>query len=160
MFDANDPIVTNTYVNTFDTDYPSSQITKVEEKDGKLVVTVSGSDATSGIGTYQIYAFKNGGKAELVATITEGNQATFACDPGTKYGLCVIATDNVGWNEPKDIKAETEVTAIKEILTDYPENSEYIDLQGRRHMDPKAPGVYIQNGKKVVIKKFVQDDSE
>ena len=36
VFDANDPIVTNTYVNTFDTDYPSSQITKVEEKDGKF----------------------------------------------------------------------------------------------------------------------------
>ena len=66
VFDANDPIVTNTYVNTFDTDYPSSQITKVEEKDGKLVVTVSGSDATSGIGSYQVYAFKNGGESTKV----------------------------------------------------------------------------------------------
>ena len=164
VFDANDPIVTNTYVNTFDTDYPSSQITKVEEKDGKLVVTVSGSDATSGIGSYQIYAFKNGGEAEHVATITEGNQATFACDSGTKYGLCVIATDNVGWNEPKDIKAETEVmtsgTGINSILMDDPANSEFIDMQGRRLNDPKAPGIYIQNKKKVIIKKLVQDDHE
>ena len=164
IFDANDPIVTNTYVNTFDTDYPSSQITKVEEKDGKLVVTVSGSDATSGIGSYQIYAFKNGGEAELVAVITEGNQATFACDSGTKYGLCVIATDNVGWNEPKDIKAETEVTTsgtgINNVLMDNPANSEFIDMQGRRLKDPKAPGIYIQNKKKVFIKKLVQDDHE
>ena len=164
VFDANDPIVTNTYVNTFDTDYPSSQITKVEEKDGKLVVTVSGSDATSGIGSYQIYAFKNGGEAEHVATITEGNQATFKCDSGTKYGLCVIATDNVGWNEPKDIKAETEVTTsgtgINNVLMDNPANSEFIDMQGRRLKDPKAPGIYIQNKKKVFIKKLVQDDHE
>ena len=164
VFDANDPIVTNTYVNTFDTDYPSSQITKVEEKDGKLVVTVSGSDATSGIGSYQIYAFKNGGEAEHVATITEGNQATFKCDSGTKYGLCVIATDNVGWNEPKDIKAETEVTTsgtgINNVLMDNPANSEFIDMQGRRLKDPKAPGIYIQNKKKVYIKKLVQDDHE
>ena len=164
VFDANDPIVTNTYVNTFDTDYPSSQITKVEEKDGKLVVTVSGSDATSGIGSYQIYAFKNGGEAEHVATITEGNQATFACDSGTKYGLCVIATDNVGWNEPKDIKAETEVTTsgtgINNVLMDNPANSEFIDMQGRRLKDPKAPGIYIQNKKKVYIKKLVQDETE
>ena len=164
VFDANDPIVTNTYVNTFDTDYPSSQITKVEEKDGKLVVTVSGSDATSGIGSYQIYAFKNGGEAEHVATITEGNQATFACDSGTKYGLCVIATDNVGWNEPKDIKAETEVmtsgTGINNILMDDPAHSEFIDMQGRRLKDPKAPGIYIQNKKKVYIKKLIQDNNE
>jgi len=162
VFDANDPIVTNTYVNTFDTDYPSSQITKVEEKNGQLVVTVSGSDATSGIGTYHIYAFKNGGAAELVATITEGNQATFACDPGTKYGLCVIATDNVGWNEPKDIKAEKEVTTsgtgINGILVDDPASSDFIDMQGRRLKDPKASGVYIQNKKKVFIKKLIQDD--
>ena len=164
MFDANDPIVTNTYVNTFDTDYPSSQITKVEEKDGKLVVTVSGSDATSGIGSYQVYAFKNGGKAELVAVITEGNQATFACDSGTKYGLCVIATDNVGWNEPKDIKAETEVTTsgtgINSILMDDPANSEFIDMQGRRLKGPKTSGIYIQNKKKVYIKKLVKDETE
>ena len=164
VFDANDPIVTNTYVNTFDTDYPSSQITKVEEKDGKLVVTVSGSDATSGIDVYHIYAFKNGGEAEHVATITEGNQATFKCDSGTKYGLCVIATDNVGWNEPKDIKAETEVTTsgtgINNVLMDNPANSEFIDMQGRRLKDPKAPGIYIQNKKKVFIKKLVQDDHE
>lgn len=164
VFDANDPIVTNTYVNTFDTDYPSSQITKVEEKDGKLVVTVSGSDATSGIGSYQVYAFKNGGEAEHVATITEGNQATFKCDSGTKYGLCVIATDNVGWNEPKDIKAETEVmtsgTGINNILMDDPAHSEFIDMQGRRLQNPKASGIYIQNKKKVYIKKLIQDEAE
>lgn len=162
VFDANDPIVTNTYVNTFDTDYPSSQITKVEEKNGQLVVTVSGSDATSGIGSYHIYAFKNGGEAELVATITEGNQASFACDPGTKYGLCVIATDNVGWNEPKDIKAEKEITTsgtgINGILVDDPASSDFIDMQGRHLKDPKAPGIYIQNKKKVFIKKLIQDE--
>ena len=158
IFDANDPIETNTYVNTFDTDYPTSQIASVEEKDGKLVVTVSGTDATSGIGTYYLYAFKNGGEAELVAVITEGNQASFAYETGAKYGLCVIATDNVGWIEAKDIKAETEVTSIIETGTDRSENGEYIDLQGRRHKNPAGPGIYIQNKKKVYIMKLVQDE--
>ena len=160
IFDANDPIVTNTYVNTFDTDYPTSQIASVEEKDGKLVVTVSGTDATSGIGTYHLYAFKNGGEAGLVAVITEGNQASFACEAGAKYGLCVIATDNVGWTEAKDIKAETEVTSVKEALTDRSDKGEYIDLQGRRHKNPNGPGVYIQNNKKVYIMKMVEDDNQ
>ena len=158
VFDANDPIVTNTYVNTFDTDYPTSQIASVEEKDGKLFVTVSGTDATSGIGTYHLYAFKNGGEAELVAVITKGNQASFVCEAGTKYGLCVIATDNVGWTEPKDVKSEMEVTSIKETLTDRSAKGDYIDLQGRRHTEPVSPGIYIQNKKKVYIMKLVQDE--
>ena len=164
VFDANDPIVTNTYVNTFDTDYPTSKITKAVENKGKITVTVSGSDATSGIGAYRIYAFKNNGPAELVATITSGKTATFACDAGTKYGLCVIATDNVGWVEAKDLKPEVEVsttgTGISTILMDDSENSEFIDLQGRHVKDPTAPGIYIQNGKKVLIKKLVQEESE
>ena len=160
IFDANDPIVTNTYVNTFDTDYPTSQIASTEQKDGKLFVTVSGTDATSGIGTYHLYAFKNGGEAELVAVITEGNQASFACEAGAKYGLCVIATDHVGWVEAKDIKAETEVTSVKEALTDRSDKGEYIDLQGRRHKNPNGPGVYIQNKKKVYIMKMVEDDNQ
>ena len=164
VFDANDPIVTNTYVNTFDTDYPTSKITKVTEKKGKLTVTVSGSDATSGIGAYRIYAFKNNGPAEMVAAITSGKTATFACDAGTKYGLCVIATDNVGWFEAKDLKPEVEVsttgTGISTILMDDPENNEFIDLQGRHVKEPTAPGIYIQNGKKVLIKKLIQDESE
>jgi hypothetical protein len=43
VFDANEPIVTNTYTNTFDTDYPTSKVTKAEEpSEGKLTVTVSG----------------------------------------------------------------------------------------------------------------------
>ena len=119
-------------------------------------MTLSGSDATSGIGTYHIFAFKNGGEAELVATVTQGNQATFTCEPGTKHGLCVIATDNVGWNEPKDIKAEIEVTTsgtgINNVLIDNPSANDFIDLQGRRVKDPKAPGIYIQSKKKVVVK--------
>lgn len=164
VFDANDPIVTNTYVNTFDTDYPTSKITKAEEKKGKLTVTVSGSDATSGIGSYRIFAFKNNGPAELVATITSGKKATFACDPGTKYGLCVIATDNAGWDEAKDLKPEYEIsttgTGISTTLMDDPENSEFIDLQGRHVKDPTSSGIYIQNGKKVLIKKLIQEESE
>lgn len=113
VFDANAPIVTNTYVNTFDTDYPTSKITKVEEKDGHLVVTIQGSDKTSGIDHYTVYAQKDGGEWEPAATVADGSAvgtATFTCDPGTKYGLCVIATDRVGLNEPKELRAEQTVT--------------------------------------------------
>ena len=151
-------------MNTFDTDYPTSKITKAVESKGKLTVTVSGSDATSGIGSYRIFAFKNNGPAELVAKITSGKKATFACDSGTKYGLCVIATDNAGWDEAKDLKPEYEIsttgTGISTTLMDDSENSEFIDLQGRHVKEPTSSGIYIQNGKKVLIKKLIQEESE
>ena len=111
IFDANDPIVTNTYVNTFDTDYPTSKITNVEEKKGQLMVTFQGSDKTSGIDHYTLYGFINdNNEAEVLASGITTNTVTITCEPGTKYGLCVIATDRVGWNEPKDLKVEQTIT--------------------------------------------------
>ena len=111
VFDANESITTNTYVNTFDTDYPTSKITKAEEKGGQIVVTIDGSDKTSGIDHYTLYAFINDSdSAIVVASNIVGPQVSFVCESGTKYGLCVIATDRVGLNEPKDLKVEKTVT--------------------------------------------------
>ena len=111
IFDANEPIVTNTYTNTFDTDYPTSKVVKAEEpSEGKLTVSVSGSDATSGIDHYTVFAQKNGGEWEAVAIITDGTTCTIDVETGTKYGLCAIATDRVGLNEPKNYKVEAELT--------------------------------------------------
>ena len=54
----------------------------------------------------------------------------------------------------------TSGTGINNILMDNPANSEFIDIQGRRLNNPKAPGIYIQNKKKVIIKKLVKDETE
>ena len=111
VFDANEPIVTNTYTNTFDTDYPTSKVIKADEpSEGKLTITVNGSDATSGIDGYTVFSQKNGGEWEAVATITDGTTCTIDVETGTKYGFCAIATDRVGWNEPKNYKVEVELT--------------------------------------------------
>ena len=105
IFDANDPIETNTFVNTFDTDYPTSTITGVAQNGNKMTVKFEGSDATSGIESYNLYVFKNGGEAELLGSVT-ADQYQFETEANTTYALCVIAKDNVGWYEPKDIKPE------------------------------------------------------
>ena len=114
VFDANEPIMTNTYVNTIDTDYPSSKITKVEEKNGKLTITFSGQDATSGIDHYDIYAFKNGGEYEPLAIGVTASPVIVDCEPGTEYGIFIIANDHAGWRELKDFKAEAEITTSGE----------------------------------------------
>ena len=102
-------------MNTFDTDYPTSKVTGVKESDGNLVISVQGSDATSGISHYTIFAFKNGSEeAEALASNVTTTQVTVPCEPGTHYVLCAIATDNVGWDEAKDLKAEMEITTSGE----------------------------------------------
>ena len=110
VFDANAPITTNTYTNTIDTDYPTSEISALQERDGQITISFSGSDATSGIDSYNVFAFKNGGEPMLVAENITGSKVSVPCEPGTRYGFCVIATDNVGYNEPKEITPEKEIT--------------------------------------------------
>jgi len=166
IFDANDPIVTNTYVNTFDTDYPTSKITKAEPNGNSLVLTLSGSDATSGIGGYNIYVFRNGGEAELLASGVTGDSYTMTgYDPSVSYAFCSIALDRVGWPEPKDVKPELEVaaTAISGIKTAAGEAWTIYAADGTKVAEGSgslptmlAPGVYVvQSGnttRKVVIK--------
>ena len=111
VFDANEPIVTNTYTNTFDSDYPTSKVSGISEHDGKLTVTIDSHDATSGIDHYDLYIFLNGNTEEYIAVsnLTQA-EVTIPCEPGTKYGFCALATDRVGLAEPKSLKAEKEIT--------------------------------------------------
>ena len=111
IFDANEPIVTNTYVNTFDTDYPTSKITNVTEDNGFVYVTFEGSDKTSGIDHYDFFIFVNDSDSAIaVRGISAAQRVPVPAEPGTKYGFCVMATDRVGWNEPKDLKPEKTIT--------------------------------------------------
>lgn len=164
VFDANKPIETNTYVNTFDTDYPTSTMTKVEQNGDNLVLTYEGSDATSGVYSYNIYVFKDGGEAELLAADVRENTYSMPYDPKVNYAFCVIATDNVGWNEAKDIKPEMEfVTGINNITisaktpwTVYASDGRTVSM-GEGAINLSLPGgVYIvrigDNVRKVIVR--------
>jgi hypothetical protein len=106
VFDANDPIETNTFVNTFDTDYPTSNITSVVRNGNKMTVKFEGSDATSGIESYDLYGFTDEGEPELLFNGIIGNEYELETEGIPTKALCIIAKDNVGWLEAKDIKPE------------------------------------------------------
>jgi hypothetical protein len=97
IFDANDPIKTNKYINTIDKDVPESKATKVNVKDNKLELEYTAQDATSGIRKVQIFVSVNGGDFEPV----EGK--TISYEAGKTYCFATIAIDNVGWKENKDV---------------------------------------------------------
>ena len=57
-----------------------------------------------------------------------------------------------GWNIFKEIVEDTQTTGISTTpATTSHEDSPYFDLMGRK-AKPKAPGIYVKNGKKIVIK--------
>ena len=162
VFDANAPIETNTYVNTFDTDYPTSKVTKAERSGSDIIISFEGSDATSGIASYDLYIYKNGAEPELLAAGVTGNQYTMKDAGDDNYSFCSIATDNVGWNEPKDLTPEaTGIQAIKtgtdgEAWTIYSVDGRLV-ARGKGEL-PKVllEGIYIlrtgNNSKKLVVK--------
>lgn len=108
VFDANAPIETNTFVNTFDTDYPTSSITGVEQNGSMMTVKFEGEDATSGINSYSLYVFKNGGEPELLAAGITENQYQFETEANATYDFCVLAKDNAGRIEAKDVKSDNQ----------------------------------------------------
>lgn len=110
IFDYNDPIVTNRYSNTLDTDLPSSRALSATFNDqGKIVVTWEADDATAGAGTIDLYQSVNDGEFEWIGRFAASKlSAEIPCeDPGKTYSFATVAIDRVGWREQK---AETDLT--------------------------------------------------
>ena len=107
IFDANEAIKTNTFTNTFDTDYPTSEVVNITERNGGLDVTIAGSDGTSGIDHYDLIVFLNGTDDYIVVNNQKQNVIHVPYQAGVmKYGFCVMGTDRVGWHDRKNLTPE------------------------------------------------------
>jgi hypothetical protein len=113
VFDANEPIITNEYINTLDIDKPDSRVLSLEAttKDN-FTVSWTGTDKGSEIGTYTIYVLENDTLLRPWKNRTLETSAVFVGEPGSVYKFYSIATDNVSLmeNEPLGYDAYTTVT--------------------------------------------------
>jgi len=107
VFDINDPIVTNTFVNRIDDGQPSSSVDALPAVTHTATFDVNWSgldDADgapgSGVATYDVYVSENGGPYSLFQTATTSDSASFTGVQGRTYRFFSIATDNVGFTEP------------------------------------------------------------
>lgn len=109
IFDANEPIETNTYINTLDEDNPGSNAVSAQlTEEGKLLVTWQASDVTSGVGAVDLYRSVDGGEYEFVTRVAMPQlSAELDCDPSKTYCFATIARDNVGWTEQKAVSDMT-----------------------------------------------------
>ena len=107
VFDGNAPILTNTFINAIDADYPSSAAYLVTDEGSQLKVQWSGNDVSSGTAWYDVYYTKDGGRSfTLCKSHQEGDFVMLDKEPDIVYGFCTKVVDHVGWVEEKEPKVE------------------------------------------------------
>ncbi len=110
VFDVNEPIETNLWVNTIDAVAPTSYCIILEEEpttdpsqdgiDDSLRVVFDGTDDTTGIAAYRLYYTTNSSAYRLAGRYLPGDTAIIEQQPNVQYTFFSIAEDNVGNVEP------------------------------------------------------------
>ncbi len=123
VFDANEPIVTNDHLLTFDLRAPESRITPLPATTHQEKVTISwsGTDSGSGLQSYDIYLSTPDVKDSLWIAHTTALSAEFKGEVGSTYSFYSVATDNAGNVEFKPVEADAEISflvATDELATD------------------------------------------
>jgi hypothetical protein len=121
IFDANEPIITNTWVNTIDDVQPESSVAMLENiSDRTFMVDWSGDDSGSGIYYYDVYVSIDGGEYIPWLLQTRESNAEFLGEKGKQYSFYSIATDKAGNLEetPPNADASTTITSVKDDISD------------------------------------------
>ena len=98
IFDYNDPIETNEYVNTLDLGKPEGEMASAFYSGSNVKLKGKGSDEESGISRYKFYASKNDGEFELIGE-SSTTELEYTLPEGAKaedYKFAVAAVDNAG----------------------------------------------------------------
>jgi hypothetical protein len=117
VFDINDPIITNTWVNQLDATNPVSQLVLDSANYNTLHLSIEGSDLHSGIQLYDIYKSENGGPYMLLEANYTDSTYQFVGTYGIEYRFFSIATDRVGNVEA--MKSPAEVTMMVTCVGDF-----------------------------------------
>jgi hypothetical protein len=166
IFDVNEPIETNEYINTLDLNGPTTEMVSAGEKDGSMIIKCTGTDNESGISYFRYYASYKDGDFVYIGDDTS-SEFTYPLPSGTTaadYKFYALAVDNVG-NTQKTAPAPIDYTGIREITYQALDGSGWTvyTLKGVRVAHGDGPmqlalpaGIYvIRNGKsarKVIIK--------
>ena len=129
IFDLNEAIATNVYVNTIDAASPISRMDAAYniEKDSIIVLSWLGTDTGSGIAHYTVYVSENDGDYFPWLLQTGETSGKFEGKQGNTYKFFVVATDNVGNSE--SFKTNAELTVFVEPTSLKTPPNDKIDLR-------------------------------
>jgi Bacterial Ig-like domain (group 3) len=116
VFDSNAAISTPTWLNTLDVTAPVSSVAALPAAEittsptATFTVNWSGTDAGSGIASYNIYVSDNGGALTLWQSAVTTTSASYTGTLGHTYGFYSIATDKAGNIEAAKTSPDTSTT--------------------------------------------------
>jgi PKD repeat protein len=119
-FDFNEPIVTNQFVNTIDSEKPQSNILALpEEFSDAINLEIEGSDDGSGIDYYTIFVSVDDSAYVPLKNITD-NQLTYTPRSGSNFRFYSVASDRLGNKENAPTSPDTETNMFVSVpsLTD------------------------------------------
>ncbi|AGB28628.1 hypothetical protein Prede_1306 [Prevotella dentalis DSM 3688] len=150
IFDKNQPIETNTYVNTLDLTAPVTTMGAATFANGDTAISVNctAADAASGTSSYYYYVSRNGGDYNL-AGISNNGRFAYPVPKGDKadYSFYALAVDWVGNTEQTaPMSVSTTTDGISQLDRDRTDGPAY-NLSGQR-VGKSYRGVVIRNGRK------------
>jgi hypothetical protein len=115
IFDLNEPIATNIFINTIDTISPNTTMSYAASgiNHSTYIISWGGSDAGSGVRDYTVYMSENDGEYFVWQYNTTATFDTLIGNIDSTYKFYCIASDNVGNREDKkeyDIRFTMEST--------------------------------------------------
>lgn len=113
IFDYNEPILTNIWVNTLDLSHPESSITTKQVSESGIKISWTGEDRESDVNYYKVYMAVDDGEFTLLGTFFN-NEQTIGGEPESLYSFYVEAVDKVGNSERKQALAETSIVLKKD----------------------------------------------
>lgn len=115
VFDANEPIITNEYVNTFDLDKPQSNINSLFIENDNIALSWDGTDVGSGVAYYDIWMQKDDEPWQALCFHSTETSATIPVVSGdvATYKFYCISTDNTYWVQEIPDEYQTINTNIK-----------------------------------------------
>jgi hypothetical protein len=103
VFDANQPLATQTWLNTLDNTPPTSHVSILPsvENLANFAIRWAGTDVGAGVQDFTIYVSDNSAPFVPFVTNTAATSTTFPGQPGHSYAFYSIARDFVGNLEPQ-----------------------------------------------------------
>jgi hypothetical protein len=117
FFDANAPIVTNTFLNTIDKVNPASRVADLAAtvSDSTFTVKWAGSDQGAGVRSYDVYYAVNSGPFRLWQYDASATEARFTGKVDSTYQFYSISKDYASNVEAAKSQAETTTQIIPKV---------------------------------------------
>lgn len=113
IFDTNEPILTNTWLNTIDTERPRGTIRAEVLEDSLILLSYNAVDAGSGVDYYHLYMSEDNSEWIPIPG-GQGDSIILFGDPGKTYHFRMEAVDKAGNREQKSAIGEAVVKLPEE----------------------------------------------